>query len=186
MLVQLATPSILLFAATLPWLVRLLYTSDFATAVTMAHWALPYLFFKAIAVPIGYLALAHARSRLYLLVESSYTLFFVTLMAVCYSLWSFAGAGAALSLADLLYLIVAWVVYARQFGFSMDKATLRRTLTQSFLLLGGWFSLGHENYVVRYGFGTLFFAISLCYSLRFLLESTSLFSRFLARFRKKY
>ena len=185
-LVQLATPSILLFAATLPWLVRLLYTSDFATAVTMAHWALPYLFFKAIAVPIGYLALAHARSRLYLLVESSYTLFFVTLMAVCYSLWSFAGAGAALSLADLLYLIVAWVVYARQFGFSMDIATLRRTLTQSFLLLGGWFSLGHENYVVRYGFGTLFFAISLCYSLRFLLESTSLFSRFLARFRKKY
>ena len=185
-LVQLATPSILLFAATLPWLVRLLYTSDFATAVTMAHWALPYLFFKAIAVPIGYLALAHARSRLYLLVESSYTLFFVTLMAVCYSLWSFAGAGAALSLADLLYLIVAWVVYAHQFGFSMDKATLRRTLTQSFLLLGGWFSLGHENYVVRYGFGTLFFAISLYYSLRFLLQSTSLFSRFLARFRKKY
>ena len=68
----------------------------------------------------------------------------------------------------------------------MDKATLRRTLTQSFLLLGGWFSLGHENYVVRYGLGTPFFAISLCYSLRFLLESTSLFSRFLARFRKKY
>ena len=83
----------------------------------MAHWALPYLFFKAIAVPIGYLALAHARSRLYLVVESSYTLFFVTSMAICYPLWSYVGAGVALSIADGLYLVVTWTVYSRKFGF---------------------------------------------------------------------
>ena len=69
----------------------------------MAHWALPYLFFKAIAVPIGYLALAHARSRLYLLVESSYTLFFVTSMAICYTLWSYA-APAQHSLSQMLFI----------------------------------------------------------------------------------
>ena len=183
-LVQLATPSILLFAALLPWLVRLLYSSAFATAATMAHYALPYLFFKAIAVPIGYLALAHARSRLYLLVESSYTLFFVTSMAICYTLWSYAGAGAALSIADALYLVVTWAIYAHKFGFSMSRDTLQRTLVQSGFLFAGWFSLGLEIPFLRYGFGTLFFAISWAYSLRFLLHSTGFFARFSARFRK--
>lgn len=183
-LVQLATPSILLFAALLPWLVRLLYSSAFATAATMAHYALPYLFFKAIAVPIGYLALAHARSRLYLLVESSYTLFFVTSMAICYTLWSYAGAGAALSIADALYLVVTWAIYAHKFGFSMSRDTLQRTLVQSGFLFAGWFSLGLEVPFLRYGFGTLFFAISWAYSLRFLLHSTGFFARFSARFRK--
>ena len=136
-------------------------------------------------MPIGYLALAHARSRLYLVVESSYTLFFVTSMAICYPLWSYVGAGVALSIADGLYLVVTWVVYSRKFGFSMSRDTLRHTLMQSFLLFGGWFSLGLERPILRYGFGTLFFAISLAYSLHFLLHSTGGLTRLFARFRKK-
>ena len=66
----------------------------------------------------------------------------------------------------------------------MSRDTLQRTLVQSGLLFAGWFSLGLEVPFLRYGFGTLFFAISWAYSLRFLLHSTGFFARLSARFRK--
>ena len=64
----------------------------------------------------------------------------------------------------------------------MSRDTLQRTLVQSGFLFAGWFSLGLEVPFLRYGFGTLFFAISWAYSLRFLLHSTGFFCPILRAF----
>lgn len=169
-LVQLAAPSMLLLAIVAPQVVHLLYSSSFAPAAEMLHWAVPYLFFKAMAVPIAYLALAHMRSRMYLAVESSYTIFFVAFMVVGYRLWSLAGAGAALSLADAAYLFVAWAVYARTFGFSVHRATLIRCFSQALLFFLGWGALFSPQPWLHYGGSVCALLCSATFSLFFFVR----------------
>lgn len=136
-LVLLMAPFLILFCILLPFLVQLLYTSEFAAAVPMVVAASLYMFFKAVSTPIAYLALARARSRLYLMVESSYSLFFVLFVGAGFYYGGFSGAGLGLSASYAVYLGVVWHTYRRHFGFSFESGTLRRTSFQLLFLLSG-------------------------------------------------
>ena len=103
-LVQLTAPLLPLFCLLAPTAVHILYSREFSGAVLMIGAAAPYLLFKAICTPVAYLGLAHSRSRLYLLVESSYSVAFVAAMGLCYPLLGMPGAGLALTLCHIVYL----------------------------------------------------------------------------------
>lgn len=136
-LVLLMAPFLILFCMLLPFLVQLLYTCDFTAAVPMAVAASLYMYFKAVSTPIAYLALAHADSHRYLLVEASYSLFFVCFVGLGFYYGGFMGSGLGLSASYALYLGVVWHTYHRHFGFSFNRGTLRRSFIQFLLLLSG-------------------------------------------------
>lgn len=136
-LTLLMAPMLMVFSLFLPILVPLLYTTDFVEAIPMVYAALFYMFFKAFSTPIAYLSLARSRSRLYFCVEVSYSLVFLLTAIAGFRLWNVVGVGFALSLSNLVYLIVVWVVYGRAFGFRMNGATLRRSLWHFAILLVG-------------------------------------------------
>ena len=115
--------------------------------------AAPYLLFKAICTPVAYLGLAHSRSRLYLLVESSYSVAFVAAMALCYPLLGMPGAGLALTLCHIVYLGVTLLTYSHYFHFALAADTRKRCAVQLLILLGGVAAVQTEHFYLHWGGG---------------------------------
>lgn len=136
-LVLLIAPFALGFSLALPFIIPMLYTCEFLPALPMVVGAMLSLFAKAVATPIAYLALAHARSRLYFLVEASYTLALLAFVPAAYYYGGLFGAGIAFSLSEAAYLLVVFATYRYHFGFQFEAATLRKILLQLLLLLPG-------------------------------------------------
>ena len=89
--------AVLIAVLAMPFVVRLLYSAEFAPAVPMAVCTVPYMFFKALTLPAAYLALAHGDSRTFLLTELIYDVFVVAAIPLGFAVWGLAGAGWMLS-----------------------------------------------------------------------------------------
>ena len=136
-LVLLVAPFALVYAMALPLVVPMLFTVQFLPAVDMVLGGMLLLLFKAIATPIAYLSLAHARSRMYFWVEGTYTLALALLTPAAYYYYGFLGAGLALSLSEGAYLLVVWAVYGRCFAFAFESSTRRHIALQLLLVAAG-------------------------------------------------
>ena len=177
-LVQLTAPLLPLFCLLAPAAVHILYSREFSGAVLMIGAAAPYLLFKAICTPVAYLGLAHSRSRLYLLVESSYSVAFVAAMALCYPLLGMPGAGLALTLCHILYLGVTLLTYSHYFHFALAADTRKRCAVQLLILLGGVAAVQTEHFYLHWGGGLFATFLSLAYSWHFLAKNTGITQRF--------
>lgn len=177
-LVLLMAPFLMLYCLLLPFVLRILYTSDFVAAIPMALAASFYMFFKAVSTPIAYLALAHARSRMYLIVESSHVLVFVLSATLGFYWGGFRGAGLGLSLSYVIYFFTVWLVYGRAFGFRFEAATLHRVGWQFLLLLGAIVSLSYLPEAYDHWAAILFFLLSATLSWRLLTRHVHLPERF--------
>lgn len=136
-LVLLIVPFLLVFCWALPWIVPLLYSTDFLPAMQVVQGAAFHLLFKAVATPIAFLALAHARSRIFMMVEGLSSLLFVLCVSGGYYWGGLAGAGWGITLSQAAYLLLVLLVYARQFGYRMEGFTLRNVLLQALFLAVG-------------------------------------------------
>lgn len=182
-LVLLMAPFLMLYCLLLPFVLRVLYTSDFVAALPMALAASFYMFFKAVSTPIAYLALAHARSRMYFIVESSHVLVFVLATSLGFYFGGFRGAGFGLSLSYVIYFFTVWAVYGRTFSFRFERATLHRVVLQFLLLLGAIVSLSYLPEAYDHWAAILFFLLSSTLSWQLLRRHVHLSERFRRFFR---
>jgi O-antigen/teichoic acid export membrane protein len=126
----LVSPLLALLIVLLPVFVPLLFSGRFAPAVAMAQVAAFSMYFKAASLPVSYITLAKGDSRAYFLLESVFDVSMVLLVIGgyhCFGLW---GAGAALSVAYLLelLLVVGWA--SARYGFRLSPSVLRYMLAQ--------------------------------------------------------
>lgn len=159
--VLLMAPLLMAFVMVMPWVVRLLYTSEFLPVVTMAQCAAFYMFFRAVTTPVAYTSLAKGDSIVYLIMECIYDAVFVGLLYLGYSRWGLMGAGAALSVAALFDLLMITSVYGVVYKFRLRRESLLLILPQGLLLaltLGA--SLSGIT-VVKYAVGITCLAVSL-------------------------
>ena len=138
--VLLIAPFLILFALAMPLVVHVLYSAAFVPAVPMALCAVPFMFFKALTLPVSYLSLAHGDSRMYLLTEVAYDVFVAVAIPLAYARFGLPGAGAALSVAGLLEMLLIHVLYRRHYGFRFDFGPFRFYVLQWLLLAGGLFA----------------------------------------------
>lgn len=176
-LVLLISPFLLAFALCLPYLIPLLYTPAFLPVVPMVMGALLALFFKAVVTPIAYLSLAHARSRLYLGLELTYSAVSLLLLAGGYLQFGFSGAGWGLTLSYLIYLFVVYFNCRRAFGFAFERTTLRRALSQLLLVLPTLLAMAFLSSWARAAVGTVFLLGSLALSWQLLRHAVHLPAR---------
>lgn len=120
----LMAPFLVLFMGLMPVLVPLLYSQQFVAAIPMAVCASFYLFFKAISAPVAYMPLARGDARVYLLLELTYDVLFVLLVWQGYRHAGLMGAGWALSLANLLDVLLILTLYGRLYGFKLARRTV--------------------------------------------------------------
>lgn len=130
------SPLLALAMLVMPLLVQVLYTRDFMVMKNMVLCAGFYSFFKAVSLPLAYIALAKGRSVLFFCMEVTYSVTIVLLVPCCYRFWGLTGAGVALSLSNLIELFLLFATYSAAFGFRFERRVVMHILVQ-LILLGG-------------------------------------------------
>lgn len=134
--ILLISPCIILEVIAMPLIIRILYTAQFVQAGAMATYAIFYLFFKAMTLPVAYLSLANGDSKTFFIADSLYALFIAIAIPIAFAHYGLAGAGVALSLASIFDLLLIHIFYSIRYGFRLDLRPMKTYIAQ-FLLLGG-------------------------------------------------
>ena len=130
----LLSPCIILEVIAMPLIVRLLYTAQFAEAAPMATCAIFYLFFKAMTLPVAYLALAKGDSKTFLTAEVLYGVFIAIAVPFAFVRYGLVGAGAALSFAGLFDLLLIYIYYGMRYKFRLALRPIKTYVLQGLLL----------------------------------------------------
>ncbi|MBQ8715200.1 MAG: oligosaccharide flippase family protein [Prevotella sp.] len=123
-LLWLVSPLLVVMILCLPWIIRLLLSSDFLPVVTMAQIAAVAMVLKAATLPVGYITLARGRSLAYLCLESAYFLVFVPLVMAGYRQWGLLGTGIAILLAHVFDFVMIHLYAYKTFGYRLNARNL--------------------------------------------------------------
>ena len=162
-LVVLMAPFLMLFSLFLPWIIRLLYTSDFLVIMPMVLCAAPYMFFKAVYTPVAYLPLARGHSLRYMYMELAYDVVFCAGVIGGYYFGGLTGAGLGLAGANLFDLLFISLYYRRHYGFRMSKGTWQRCLFLFVILLANLWAASQSAPLLHWLGGSLCLALSVPY-----------------------
>jgi len=169
---RLISPFLILFLLCMPWIVPLLYRGDFLVILGMTVYAVYYMFFRSIMLPVSYTTLARGDSLLFLVLEIISGALLPLLIWYFYNRMGLDGAGLALSFSALADLVVSVLVCGARYGLRLSRQTWLNALffiiclsatVASCLLAQGW---------LRYALPVLAFLISGSYSLQGLLRQT--------------
>ena len=175
--VLLISPCLIMEVMAMPLIIRLLYTAQFTPAGPMATLAIFYLFFKAMTLPVAYLALAKGDSKTFLIAETLYALFVAVAVPLAFTRHGLAGAGAALSLAGLFDLLLIYIFYSAKYQFRLALQPVKTYIAQ-FLLLGGCvYASTLSDSRARWVISSLTLLLSAAISLYQLRQKTHLISR---------
>ena len=105
--VLLTLPAISALIVTAPWLIRLLYTSEFVTAVPMVQWFAIGCFGRVIQWPLGFVLLAKKKGRLFAGSQSLFQLMHLFLVYFGMNLFGLEGVAMAFM---LLYMFTFWII----------------------------------------------------------------------------
>ena len=108
----LVSPLLAFFMVAQPILLPLLYSGKFMPVVGMMKVAVLAMYFRALALPVEYIALSRGDSRGYLFLETVYDVAFVLLVIVGYEHRGLLGTGIGLAAAGVVNLL-AVLCYAR-------------------------------------------------------------------------
>lgn len=112
-----------------PWVIPLLYSSDFAHSVDVLRWFLLADILKVISWPLGFALLAGGAGRPYFFAELTGAAVFVAAAYMLLPLWGVSGAGfAALALYAVYLPLVLWLVRSRLGQFGWSSAVLWQAL----------------------------------------------------------
>lgn len=129
----LLAPMLVFLLMMLPVLVPLLFSADFMPVVGMAQVAVLAMYFKVLTLPVAYITLARSRSLSYLFLETSYYVFFVLAVVVCFRSWGVWGTGLAVFLAHVFdYVLINGYAYWH-YGYRFSSAVLGLAAVQLFI-----------------------------------------------------
>lgn len=149
MLMLVLLPAATLFISLAPWVVRLLYASDFVAVVPFVTIAMVGVIFRAISYCMAYVILAKGDGITYLTTESLSSACALALNICAYKLWGLAGLGVSYAVWYLAYLIIVSVVYCRRYGFRIPASMLTLGLGAVCLIcLCAWTALRFSPLVV--------------------------------------
>lgn len=183
--VLLMAPCLMLEVLAIPVMVPLLYTSEFSHAAPMAVYGIFYLFFKAMTLPVAYLALAKGDSKTYLVAELLYDVFIALAIPVAFEHFGLVGTGVALSLAGLFDFVLILVYYGVKFKFRMDLSPLKIYVLQFLLLVVCVYSFEMPVLWMRLSVNVCALLCSVVLSYRHLGRETKFIQRFTDKVRHK-
>lgn len=179
--ILLISPCVILEVIAMPLIIRLLYTEQFTEAAPMATYAIFYLFFKAMTLPVAYLALAKGDSRTFLVAELLYAVFIAIAIPFAFTWYGLVGAGIALSLASLFDLILIYVFYGIKYNFRLALRPATTYLIQMLLLGIAVYSSTLSGITAKWLLSIAVLAVSATLSFYQLRRKTSFMSRVFRR-----
>lgn len=122
------TPLAIVFILCSDWIVRLLYSSDFAAANPYLIFAAPGAVLRGLSLCFAYRILAAGDAKTYLLTELASVTVGLTLNIAAYSHWSYAGLGLAYTAWYLFYALMTAAVCRRHYSVMLPARLYLHTL----------------------------------------------------------
>ena len=182
--VLLMAPILIFVVLAMPVIVPMLFSSKFVAAVPMAICASAYMFFKALTLPVAYLALAKGDSRMYMITELIYDIFIAIAIPFAFKQWGLTGAGWALSAAGLLDLLLIHIIYRYRYHYRFDLSKMKLYVFQFIFFAIGVMAALHANPWLRIVTAVML-AASCLLSFRVLKHETSILSNIKKRLWRK-
>lgn len=131
----LVSPLLVLFMVALPILLPLLYSGKFMPVMGMVRVTALAMYFRALTLPVEYIALSRSDSNSYLFLEAVYDVCFVLLVILGFRYFGLTGTGVGLVVAGAINFVVV-MLYARwKYHYHMSAEIRLYMLT--LLPLGG-------------------------------------------------
>lgn len=194
--VLLISPVLIGFVISMPYLIQILYSWEFNAAVPMAISATMFMFFKALTLPVAYLALARGDSKMFMTTELVYDIFIALAVPFAFKHYGLMGAGWAISAGGFIYFLLIHALYRFKYGYVFSSRILSVYVLQFLLLsvviaiflyfkdyIAEFFGVGDN--VVKWTVGVSAFALSVYASFRVLKRETTFISDLKTRFTNK-
>ncbi|HEX8555184.1 MAG TPA: O-antigen translocase [Sphingomonas sp.] len=117
----LAAPVLIGVQAAAPWVIRLLYSSQFDGAVDVLRWQIAGDVLKIIGWPLGFVTLAAGRGRVFLAVEVMEAAFFSAFIWLTIDALGLAATGVGFLLMYAIYVPTVYLLARRQTGFRWTR-----------------------------------------------------------------
>ncbi len=132
----LATPILLLMLALAPWVIRLLYSAEFAGAAEVLRWQVLGDFLKIVSWPLGFILLAAGAGRAFMLTEWIGMGSFVLFAWVGLPLLGITATGVAFLSLYATYLPMVYWLAVRRTGFGWNRPVQRLILVALVVAVG--------------------------------------------------
>ncbi|MFL6727009.1 MAG: O-antigen translocase [Sphingomicrobium sp.] len=137
-------PVILLTLGICPWVLQLLYSSEFRQAAGLLRWQLFGDVLRLASWPLGYMLLATGSRGTFLLVETTACLIFVVLSALLLPSLSIEAVGVAFVCMYAIHLPMTFAAVTRLSGFRWTSDVLRR-FSILLVLAGGTLAMARAD-----------------------------------------
>lgn len=118
-----------------PWVMRVLYSSDFTAAVPFMAGCLAAIPFRSLSWCAGFLVIARGDGRVFLVIEVASNLVCLILSAVGYAVGGMAGLGAAYLLWLAGYTALVLAVCRRRYAVVIPSTSILLTVGSSLFLI---------------------------------------------------
>lgn len=145
----LVSPLLTAFITAAPLVVTLLYSAQFAPVTAMLKVTLLSMYFRALFLPMEYIALSRGDSVTYLIQESASDIFMLTAVIAGFALWGLTGTGVGLVVASVLiflgdmgyiYLRYRFVLSRQAIGYLALQLLIGMLCCLLTWLFNGWLS----------------------------------------------
>lgn len=120
-----ATPLALALIWSTPWVIRLLLTDDFLVIIPLMRWLGLGILIQAAVFPLGYMFIAGENRKVYVWIEIVMgNITWIILSMGLYYLFGLIGLGVSLVARNVIYLLTAYCVTAKYYGFRYDRSSL--------------------------------------------------------------
>lgn len=163
--VLIMAPIMLLYLASLPILIPLLYTSAFMAVIPFTQWVVIGMLLKVIGWSLGFIALAKGEAKLYFRLEVFATVVNTLGIMLGYYFWGLEGVGVAFVVTYVVYVTYMYMFYNRRFGISFSRAFIHVFAVQQSLCVVAFLSVKFLPSAFGYTIGIVALIASSIFSL---------------------
>lgn len=126
--ILLAGPVLLAMIGLAPWVIELLYSSEFGAAVSVLRWQILGDVFKIASFPLAYIILAEGAGRRFMAVEISATCVFLISVWIGLPYLGLRAAGIAFFLMYVYHFTIVYLIARKSQKFQWEASTWKRFL----------------------------------------------------------
>jgi O-antigen/teichoic acid export membrane protein len=167
-------PLMILYTSFLPFIVKVLNTSEFLPVVDFIRWFILGMLFRAASWTLSFIILAKGDKGVFFWTETTSNLLFLGLSIGGYLLFGLEGMGIAFVALYLVYFIMMSIIAWKKYGFVFGKEFNKLFVVQFIMCMVCFLIVYQKSYPFAYAGGTVLFVISLVYSIRKLNERIDL------------
>lgn len=155
-----AAPMIVISLFIMPYLIKILYTSEFLDVVPYVKWAVIGNIFKIGSWSMGFILLAKGKSKIFITTGVVFGITFLLMNIFGYNTWGIEGIGVAYCINYLIHFIVLYIICFNLYSFQYNAEFWKIMLLVFIFGMGAFASRFLSEPVLKYSMSILLFLLT--------------------------